>query len=373
MSTLEHRYRRIISLYPVQHRQRFGDEILDTLMQGSVPQQRFPRARELADLLWNAARLRLTRRGLPSVHDSRWADAAAIGGPLAAAFLAAYYALAQIAVWMPILGFAQPFSAPWKAMAAFGWWLLTVVLAAAGARLVAAAMAWLGALGPLAYSAWRYASDATVFARHWPFVVLALTAALCLTVRFPKRHAIQLMGGRFAVLLTAAFVLVWTSPALQLPLIRGAGSDYPAEAWNGLYPRFLGYHLLGAIPLSAVLLLTVTLLWLLLKHDGGLRRRLLAIAAPAVVLSAVVNFGYEQLVMTSSHILAPNFSTQIAVHLPVKYTSPAPVAMSAGQWTFVLLLPPIVFVAALILVRRGDRRQELIELGKAELQRRQAH
>jgi hypothetical protein len=374
LSTLEHRYRHLLRLFPAQHRQRFGEEMLGTLMEGAGPRQRFPRPRELADLLWNAAWLRFTRRSLPSLRDSGWADAAAVGGLVAPAFLAAYYALAQVGIWMPILEFAQPFATPWRAIGAFGWWVLVVILAAAGARPVAAAMAWLGALGLVAYGIWRFPSDITVFPRHLPFILLALTAALCLTVPVAKRRAIQVLGRRAALTLAVAFVLVWASPALQLPLVRGAGSDYGVNEWRGLYPAFLGDYVLGVIPLAAVLGLAAVLIWLLRRQSGAVRRRLVALAAPVMVLSAVAEAGYESVV--ENHLryglpsgpVSPDMDAMTVILIYSDFANP-PIPMTGGLWTAVLLLPIVTSLVALLLVRRGDQREELIALGRAELQR----
>jgi hypothetical protein len=377
LSTLEHRYRYLLRLYPAAHQQRFGEEMLGTLMEGAGPRQRFPRPRELADLLWNAAWLRFTRRSLPSLRDSGWADAAAVGGLIAPAFLASYYALAQIAIWMPILEFAQPFATPWRALAAFGWWVLTVILAAAGARLVAAAMAWLGALGLVAYCIWRFPGDLTVFTRHLPFILLALTAALCLTMPVAKRRAIQVLSRHIAITLAVAFVLVWVSPALQVPLIRGAGSDYGVNYWRGLYPRFLGDHPLGVVPLTTVLVLAAVLIWLLGKQTGAIRRRLLAIAAPAVLLSAVAQAGYQRVVEAHSTYSPPvgaapsDMDVTTVINIYSEFVIP-PIPMTGGLWTAVLLLPVVTFLTALLLVRRGDQREQLIALGRAELQRQQS-
>jgi hypothetical protein len=377
LSTLEHRYRNILRLYPAQHRQRFGEEMLGTLMEGADPRQRFPRPHELADLLWNAALLRFRRQRLPSLRDSGWADAASVGGLIAPAFLATYYALAQITIWTPILEFAQPFHAPWRALAAFGWWVLATILAAAGARLAAAAMAWLGALGLVAYGIWRFPSDLTVFTRHLPFILLALTAALCLTMPVAKRQAIGVLGRRTAITLAVAFVLVWVSPALQAPLMHGAGSDYGVNEWSGLYPAFLGDHPLGIIPLTTVLVLAAALIWLLGKQTGATRRRLLAIAAPAVVLSAVAQAGYERVVEAHSSYsppvgtVPPDMDVTAVINIYSEFVTP-PIPMTGGLWTAVLLLPVLTFLTALLLVRRGDQREELIALGRAELQRHQS-
>lgn len=60
MSGLERRYRRLLALYPRDHRERHGDEMLVVLTSGAGDRSR-PTVRESLDLLWAAVRLHLRR------------------------------------------------------------------------------------------------------------------------------------------------------------------------------------------------------------------------------------------------------------------------------------------------------------------------
>ena len=62
--TLEHRYRRLLSLYPKRFRRERGEEMVSVLMAGARDGQRWPRPVEVVDLLRHAAPSRL-REGPP--------------------------------------------------------------------------------------------------------------------------------------------------------------------------------------------------------------------------------------------------------------------------------------------------------------------
>ena len=78
---LEGGYRRLLRWYPSSYRRRHEEEILGVLMAAAQPGQRRPGARESADLLWSAVkiRIRMTLRGADSQH---WQAALALVGVL---------------------------------------------------------------------------------------------------------------------------------------------------------------------------------------------------------------------------------------------------------------------------------------------------
>jgi len=95
---LERRYRRLLALYPKDHRTEHGDEMIDVLLAGALPAQRYgeygarrieswQHVADVADLMAGAARIRgrllvaglRRRRSLrAAVRDSRWSDALAV-------------------------------------------------------------------------------------------------------------------------------------------------------------------------------------------------------------------------------------------------------------------------------------------------------
>jgi hypothetical protein len=52
--TLEDRYRRLLALYPPEHRARHGEEMLGVLMTAAVPGRRYPGRAESAALIGGA-------------------------------------------------------------------------------------------------------------------------------------------------------------------------------------------------------------------------------------------------------------------------------------------------------------------------------
>ncbi|MFC6883072.1 MULTISPECIES: hypothetical protein [Actinomadura] len=61
MSTLEHRYRRLLRWYPADHRDRHEDEMLGVLLATAGPDRERPTARESADLIAGGLTVRLRR------------------------------------------------------------------------------------------------------------------------------------------------------------------------------------------------------------------------------------------------------------------------------------------------------------------------
>jgi hypothetical protein len=78
---LEKSYRRLLRWYPALYRHRHEEEILGVLMSAARPGQRRPGARESADLVWSALkiRIRMTSRRAGS---QPWAAALALAGVL---------------------------------------------------------------------------------------------------------------------------------------------------------------------------------------------------------------------------------------------------------------------------------------------------
>jgi len=73
-SGLEDRYRRLLRCYPAWYRRQHEEEILGVLMTAARPGQRRPGAREFADLLWSALKIR-ARTVLRGAGSQPWAGA----------------------------------------------------------------------------------------------------------------------------------------------------------------------------------------------------------------------------------------------------------------------------------------------------------
>jgi hypothetical protein len=71
---LERSYRRLLRCYPAWYRDQHEEEVLGVLMTAARPGQRRPGAREFADLLWSALKIRV-RTVLRGADSQPWADA----------------------------------------------------------------------------------------------------------------------------------------------------------------------------------------------------------------------------------------------------------------------------------------------------------
>jgi len=78
---LEKSYRRLLRWYPALYRHRHEEEILGVLMATARPGQRRPGARETADLVWSALKIRI-RMATRSAGSEPWAAALALTGVL---------------------------------------------------------------------------------------------------------------------------------------------------------------------------------------------------------------------------------------------------------------------------------------------------
>ncbi|MFC4117508.1 hypothetical protein [Nonomuraea zeae] len=82
MSELERHYRRLLRLYPRDHRARHEEEMLGVLMAAAEPGRRRPHPQDVADLIGGAAAIRL-RRPISPQSLMCWRDAARVAAVLA--------------------------------------------------------------------------------------------------------------------------------------------------------------------------------------------------------------------------------------------------------------------------------------------------
>ncbi len=75
--SLADRYRRLLALYPEEHRRKHQDEMLGVLMTGARAGQRRPGLADTANLVWGALLIRL-RPARPGTAWPRWRDALAV-------------------------------------------------------------------------------------------------------------------------------------------------------------------------------------------------------------------------------------------------------------------------------------------------------
>lgn len=150
MSALEARYRRLLAIYPRDHRAVHEEEMLGVLLAGAKPGQRRPGIRDAADLLRGA--LLIWFRRIPSMRRD-WSDALAIVSVLASVLMCMGPGL--LAAGFLVLNVIEH-SGSWNSV--YVWlgvavlaWPTVLLLALVGLRRSSVTAAWaaalLGALG----------------------------------------------------------------------------------------------------------------------------------------------------------------------------------------------------------------------------------
>jgi hypothetical protein len=93
---LEGRYRRLLAMYPAEHRRKHQDEMLGVLMTGARAGQYRPGVADTANLIWGALLIRL-RPARPGTAWPLWRDALAVVSVLLPLMVLAYSGLLNVA------------------------------------------------------------------------------------------------------------------------------------------------------------------------------------------------------------------------------------------------------------------------------------
>ncbi|WP_200210490.1 hypothetical protein [Micromonospora coerulea] len=141
---LERRYRRLLTVYPWEHRRAYEEEMLAVLLADARPGQRRPRVADTANLIGAGlrARLRVSARGFT---EPAWADAAAVTGLLVVLALFALAAKPLVDQLVPDPSLPTPLRSTgpdlvdWARVAG---WAGVAVAALVGLRRAAAGLAW---------------------------------------------------------------------------------------------------------------------------------------------------------------------------------------------------------------------------------------
>lgn len=229
--TLELRYRRLLAVYPRDHRRAYEEEMLAVLMEGARPGQQRPSLAEVADLLWSGFLARVSR-GLQGARGTGWRDAAGL--------------------WLGDLP-GLKFGMLADVAARTGAWLIVAAAVLAGLRRTGAALAAAAVVVEIwAVTSW---SDQWHWvATGWVLVLASLTATLLAAGR-RARKPVEVLG------------LVGTLMAIGGILLAGAVAALSWDA-RSLWPEMLGY------PPAALLLLIGAG-----RVDAGIRRRVVVLLA----------------------------------------------------------------------------------------------
>ncbi|WFE99898.1 hypothetical protein [Micromonospora sp. WMMD964] len=343
---LERRYRRLLAVYPWEHRRVYEDEMLAVLLAAARPGQRRPAAADVRNLIGAGlrARLRVSARGFT---EPSWTDAAAVTGLLVAAVLLAFAgkALLDQLVRVPGLppGFVPSGPDPVDWLRVVGWaGVCAAVLL--GWRWVAAGLAWAGVLGWGALVAPQTGANPTYVVDTLPQFALAVVAAAALTVPTPRRRAIAVLGVRrlpALLLAPAAMVVLLVTNRLNSPTFDVDGgvsyqAFYGIEASSELV---VWLYVAGlAVAASAMVIAVATL-------APTVRRRIVVMLLPVAALALVIDSalaGWVTSTMNMGHA----------------------VPLVPAQWAMLVLVAPVTFLAGVLLVRRREETLRMVALGR---------
>ncbi len=333
MSTLETHYRRLLALYPAEHRRLFGDEMLGVLMSSAADGQQRPRVSESVDLMWHGLWRRLGGVMRPRTY-GHWSMAAAVVGVVGPLSLLAMHlsGSASVRAWFfeePVIYAKADYLYRYLGIDPEGDWTLAAAAALLalivlfGPRWLAIVAAWVVAAATVVvpYGA-SFAVVLGQFANGGTQLFLTLTTAVALTVPQPAREGSRLLGGRGVVTLAAIAVVFG---GLAIANIGWLDTMTPSVVVS----RVAAY--LPTIFLALALIAGTVVLWR--RLDPPVRRRAIVLLAPSGVLYLI-----------AVQSLFYFFGIGVGFDL-----------------TFVVALMALGFV----LLRRWERVVHLVELGRA--------
>jgi hypothetical protein len=322
VSTLEDRYRRLLSWYPADHRREHEQEMLGVLLAGARPGQTRPSGADAYDLLRGAVRIHL-RRAVGGSTAPGWAAATAIAGFVATLLLVAeglrFAVNTPKAVSQLIEARAETsyLSLPHMLVQSFGtapYW---------AAWLAIAVMAWRGARRPAAYAAsvltgaqillvaygtvatlWGAVFTETLVSTSLP---LSLVATASLLASPGPRYGAELLGRR--AVLTAAAATAVLIPLTTAPLFDALvprPDVAPEQAGRRLRAFEHSTHVWNVCQLAALLTASIVLVVVLAQTRPG-RRACALLAVPAAPLIG----RWSELVVDGSHDGGPHLSRLI--------------------------------------------------------------
>ena len=252
-------------------------------------------------------------------------------------------------VWPPLQPL-QPLQ-PWLPLAC---WALAVAAAFIGLRRAAVAAAWAAALCQAAVAFADYPSWPSGLVEAWPTLVFAISAALALTASGSARGPAVIGRGR-TLLMSLSFAALAALPTVEMALAQvqrypdgsrsvDAWGGFNTSGWSGSSP-VAGWLTVVVEPICALLLLVC-----LVRVAAPVRRRIVAMAAPALLMLVIVPPLFHGFLVST-----------------VRFDPP--VLLEPGQWVFLIVLPVPAFIAAALMVERAERHAYLIGLGRAAQRR----
>ncbi|WP_433124740.1 hypothetical protein ACQPWW_20415 [Micromonospora sp. CA-240977] len=343
---LERRYRRLLAVYPWEHRRVYEDEMVAVLLAEARPGQRRPAAADVRNLLGAGlrARLRVGARGLTT---STWADAAAVTGLLVGLVLLALAGKATLdqLIHSPSLppGYQPggPDLVDWLRVAGWAGVCAAVLL---GWRWLAAGLGWAGVVGWAVFVAPEASANPTYVVDTLPQFLLAVVAAAALTVPAPRRRVVVLLGvRRLVVLLLAPVAMV---ALLVLNRVTSPTFDFVDEvSFRVFYGIEAGSALVLWLFVAGLAVAALAMLVAVAPLTPGVRRRIVVMLSPVATLALVIDStlaGWSTSTMNMGHVIP----------------------LVPAQWAVLLLVPPVTFLAGALLVERREETLRMVALGR---------
>ncbi|MEU4481014.1 hypothetical protein AB0F68_23595 [Micromonospora sp. NPDC023966] len=345
---LERRYRRLLAVHPWEHRRTYEEEMVAVLLADARPGQTRPGLRDTVDLVGAGLRARL-RVGARGFTDPAWSDAAAVTGVLVALVLCAAAGRSVLDQLVadpslpPSVRPVGPDPVDWLRVAG---WATVAVTALVGLRWVAAGLAWTGVGGWLVLVGPGVGDQPTYVVDTLPQFALALVAAAALTAPATARRAVAVLGvRRLAVLVAAclAVVSILTVSQRARPPFQESASGYPVYVLYDLEARSELVIWLYVAGLAAAALAVVVAVATL---AAPVRRRIAVLLAPVAALALLID----------TALAGWSVSTMHMGHA---------IALVPAQWLMLVLVPPVTFLAGVLLVRRREETLRMVALGRA--------
>ncbi|WP_406070471.1 hypothetical protein [Micromonospora sp. NBC_01638] len=344
---LERRYRRLLAVYPWEHRRAYEDEMLAVLLAGARPGQRRPAAGDVRDLVGAGLRARL-RVGARGFTESTWADAATVTGLLVGLVLLALAgkSLLDQLIRHPGLppGFAPsgPDLVDWLRVAG---WAGVCAAVLVGWRWVAAGLAWAGVIGWGVLVAPQVDGNPGYVVDTLPQFALAVVAAAALTVPVPRHRVIVLLGVRRLLVLLlapAAMVALLVTNRVTSPTF----DPVDGTSYQVFYGLEASSELVVWLYVAGLAAAALAMLVALATLDPGVRRRIVVMLLPVAALALVIDSalaGWATSTMHMGHVIP----------------------LVPAQWAMLVLVAPVTFLAGALLVRRREETLRIVALGRA--------
>jgi hypothetical protein len=268
MTGLESAYRRLVRLYPLEHRRVYGEEMLTVLLADSTPGQRRPRPAQAVDLILAASRLHLGSVRA-SLHSGQWNRAFGVFSLIAALMLASEHLRPLLADYA-LFGSLRPQGTDGViATVQLAAWVVTAIFVLKGLRRLAIVGAWIGVAGAVAWLVAELPHWQSDVVMTWWQHLLAVMCACALTA-MGKSEPVSVLGRSRVAILFGMSALTAGTAALNITL-------FGSPTWIGISVPWPWFDTLTAAVLLAYALAIAVIVWLL---PAPTRRRVLVLLAP---------------------------------------------------------------------------------------------